>query len=186
MLFFSAAYLSLTMAVSPPYYVSRSFVLCYRKQTARTSEREEYAACRISLSIQCVKIMCGQVLKAVITMCIEINCDCVFRMITGRRLLKRVSNTPLFRFSLPRCVRISSHNGLALIYLLTFRRAHIITAARVDSSRTGLSPSRPPFFPPINGTAAYFCSKKTENGPAPFVLGVSNKRTLEPRIFKFF
>ena len=71
-LFFSAAYLSLTRAVSPPYYVSRSFVLCYRKQTARTSEREEYAACRISLSIQCVKIMCGQVLKAVITMCIEL------------------------------------------------------------------------------------------------------------------
>ena len=37
LLFFSVAYLSLTRAVSPPYYVSRSFVLCYRKQTARTS-----------------------------------------------------------------------------------------------------------------------------------------------------
>ena len=66
--------------------------------------------------------MCGQVLKAVITMCIEINCDCVFG-ITGRRLLKRVSNTPLFRFSLPRCVRIFSHNGLSPSYLLTSRRA---------------------------------------------------------------
>ena len=55
-------------------------------------------------------------------MCIDINCDCVFG-ITGRRLLKRVSNTPLFRFSLPRCARVFSHNGLAPRYLLNFRRA---------------------------------------------------------------
>ena len=123
MLFFSAAYLSLTMAVSPPYYVSRSFVLCYRKQTARTSEREEYAACRISLSIQCVKnYMRSGFTSCYITMSIEISCDCVFG-ITGRRLLKRVSNTPLFRFSLPRCVRIFFPNGLSPSYLLTFRRA---------------------------------------------------------------
>ena len=152
--------------------VSRSFVLCYRKQTARTSEREEYEACRISLSIQCVKnYVRSGFTSCYITMSTEISCDCVFG-ITGRRLLKRVSNTPLFRFSLPRCVRISSHNGLALSYLLTFRRAHIITAARVDSSRTGLSPSRPPFSP-----------KKT--GRRPVFVKSSSLMLFKPRFFTY-
>ena len=120
-LFFVSRCLTLTWSrriMSP----ARSFYAIVNKQQERASGRNMRRA-GFLLAFSVSKIMCGQVLKAVITMCIEINCDCVFGMITGRRLLKRVSNTPLLRFSLPRCVRIFSHNGLSPSYLLTLRRA---------------------------------------------------------------